>query len=530
MSGITKDIRAQRLLDRYGASVGLSEDGRNWLIPALDPFHDTLMDFKGYPDLDQSPAIPQLVKQTMTITCPTSITTGTWDVNIIAAPWLLGCNFLCGAGPMSNDNTDANGFVLNAYQTSSSGNPLANINALSAIAVPTGSNTNPGSYTSPTITGLSLPSNFAAGTWRCVGAGFEVYNTTPELYRGGSVICWRQGCPSIDEASTYQAVIYDGAGNLYGSHDAVPYTMWPDRPSVAQNMPGSRQWNAEAGAYVTCAINDTNILKQNRRAIQPLVMYGDSSGTSAATTAMLAPYWTIANNTVGASGIPAWRTVGLSSFDMSGAYFTGLSLQTTLTINYNLYIERFPTQQQQDLIVLAKRPPAYDPIALQMYSAIVQSLPVGVPVAENGLGDWFKGAISSVIDFVQPIASAVASVVPHPLAQGIAAGLTVGKRLLSDSSPATNSPANNVVEVVPNAPPLVVQARRQQVASITPEQLRGVRLKRAPQPHPRSRQPRIAVRQNTQSLAMNLMNARKSAAIVRAADAYRARTHRIRRR
>jgi len=111
---------------------------------------------------------------------------------------------------------------------------------------------------------------------------------------------------------------------------------------------------------------------------------------------------------------------------MSGAYFTGLSNSTTLTVNYIVYIERFPTQDDLDLIVSAKRSPEYDIKALEAYSIISQSLPVAVPFDENGLGDWFKSAVNAASEYISP----VLKMIPHPYAQlgaqaiGVAKGVT----------------------------------------------------------------------------------------------------------
>jgi len=42
-------------------------------------------------------------------------------------------------------------------------------------------------------------------------------------------------------------------------------------------------------------------------------------------------------------------------------------------------------------------------------------LPVGVMQKENGLGDWFRDAVSTVSEIVSP----VMSMIPHPAAQAI---------------------------------------------------------------------------------------------------------------
>jgi hypothetical protein len=117
------------------------------------------------------------------------------------------------------------------------------------------------------------------------------------------------------------------------------------------------------------------------------------------------------------------REIQWANMDVSGAFFTGLSLLTTLTINWNIYIERFPSDLETDLVVLARPSPAYCPMAFELYKSIAMSLPVGVMQKENGLGDWFRDAVSSVAEFVTP----VLSMIPHPVAQaGALIGKTVG--------------------------------------------------------------------------------------------------------
>jgi len=122
----------------------------------------------------------------------------------------------------------------------------------------------------------------------------------------------------------------------------------------------------------------------------------------------------------------SYPTVQWTKYDISGACFTGLSLQTTLFIRWNLYIERFPDSSLPDLVVLATPSPEYDPKALEAYSIALQDMPVGVPVAENGIGDWFSGVvnkISNVVGNVMPMAQKALSMIPHPKAQIISKGM-----------------------------------------------------------------------------------------------------------
>jgi len=114
-----------------------------------------------------------------------------------------------------------------------------------------------------------------------------------------------------------------------------------------------------------------------------------------------------------------------------------------LTVNYVVYIERFPTQDDLDLIVSAKRSPEYDIKALEAYSIISQSLPVGVPFAENGLGDWFKSAVNAASEYISP----VLKMIPHPYAQLGANAISLAKGV----SDQFDQPASDTVQV-PRAP------------------------------------------------------------------------------
>jgi len=112
-----------------------------------------------------------------------------------------------------------------------------------------------------------------------------------------------------------------------------------------------------------------------------------------------------------------WVCQGIlpTKFNHSGAYFTGLSYTTTLTLNAIFYIEKFPSQLDTDLVVLAKHSCRSDTIARALYSEIVREMPVGVPQRMNGMGEWFADAVSSAADFISPVLGAI----PLPMTQGL---------------------------------------------------------------------------------------------------------------
>jgi len=111
-----------------------------------------------------------------------------------------------------------------------------------------------------------------------------------------------------------------------------------------------------------------------------------------------------------------------------------------------VYIERFPTQDDLDLIVSAKRSPEYDIKALEAYSIISQSLPVGVPFSENGLGDWFKSAVNAASEYISP----VLKMIPHPYAQLGANAISTAKYVTDQfDQPPSDTSGRGVVPAPP---------------------------------------------------------------------------------
>jgi len=124
------------------------------------------------------------------------------------------------------------------------------------------------------------------------------------------------------------------------------------------------------------------------------------------------------------------------NFNHAGAYFTGLSYETTLQLNVIYYIERFPSQQDSDLVVLARHSCRQDCVALDLYSEIVREMPVGVPQRMNGLGEWFADAVSSAADYISPVLGAI----PHPVAQAASMAVKTGGNIAKSLMAKKESP------------------------------------------------------------------------------------------
>jgi len=78
---------------------------------------------------------------------------------------------------------------------------------------------------------------------------------------------------------------------------------------------------------------------------------------------------------------------------VSGAYFTGLSEQTKLTLTLRVFVEVFPAAGNA-LVPLAHPSNPYDAKALQCYQEIMSHMRSGYRVDDNAFGDYFRKAIA----------------------------------------------------------------------------------------------------------------------------------------
>jgi hypothetical protein len=309
----------------------------------------------------------------------------------------------------------------------------------------------------------------------------EITNTTSDLNRQGLVTVYRVPVTQNDDGSTF-TIRQNTSGDTtswIGSAEGVFIPFPPTSIANAQLFAGTKAWNAELGTYQVAVFNTPDVPSQGLNYTMPL-LYNVSQTDSQITAPLFSKYGSDAfPATIQVATVPS---VSWTEFDMSGAYFTGLSNTTTLTVNYVVYLERFPTQDDLDLIVSAKRSPEYDIKALEAYSIISQSLPVGVPFDENGLGDWFKSAVNAASEYIAP----VLKMIPHPYAQLGANAIGTAKYVTDqfDQPPSDVAPR----DVIPAAPMgrgeqmmLKSYAPRGRGGNVTNQQLKnqGKKLKKA---------------------------------------------------
>jgi len=397
--------RAESFLANFARASGMSQCGKDWLVNAVDPFHDRQTKLEGYPDTCNSASLVQRVKQSYTIKAPTGTTTP-WDLQIVNTP-CLNTSALFPVKSVLNGSQlptiQSNAFVRENAFTS-----VINYGGLQFIAGPSGSTMD--LATAATTAGYQLTSNpipniYQQGTVRVIANAFEVVNTTAELTVQGACSTFRQPVAEYETSTCFNLVGTDASPNagLFNAFSGLIVPTPPTNLSQATLLPGFRTWKAKDGCYVVSALNSDTIPQQDDLFCQPILVQSPSDSGPPRL------YTTIGSNTgqflqtSGSTALLAAPDQFWTKFDQSGAYFTGLSPSTTLQVTWIVDIERFPTEQQSDLIVIATPSPRYDNIALEAYAHIMQDMPTGVMQKENGLGDWFMSAVGKVRDIVMPM-------------------------------------------------------------------------------------------------------------------------------
>lgn len=381
-SNMQKVSRAEQLLNKLQARTGMSEDGKNWLIAAIDPFHDDTIRLAGFPDMTTGNSIVQCVKLTTTVN-PSTVTYPNGVDMIIRTD-----NFAFATGMANATLTNGTLGTLGQPVIAGYGGCQIYYNAV-------GSDLSNSSLANYTGLNLTLPVNyFQGGRSRVIAVGVEAHNLTPPLTIGGAVNVFEQ--PQSNIASNYPIANLTVA---LGSADLVPYQAIPSSEAYAMLLHGTQSWEAKYGAYIVPTMQSM---------VNP-VEYPDTIGMIETTSmanrnASLCSAFPASQSAVFRATTLSGSVQGLQymnnlvPFNSKGIYFTGLPSGSVIKINYNVYVERFPDERSGDLTVLATPCANYDPVALEAYARIMKMMPVGVKVKENGFGDWFAGNVASLID------------------------------------------------------------------------------------------------------------------------------------
>jgi hypothetical protein len=383
----------------------LSTAGRQYLTAAVDPYHDTDFDVDGYPDTASQRSVVLTANQQITVN-----TTVTSDVHVVFTPITKAVFFASAA-----ISSGASSIIPSTATPAGTGVPFGLLGTLTAITVNAGSATFPdlGNITTPASVQTLDISNQAVGNHRIIAAGFEVTNTTNDNSVGGMVTVYRAPCVTRTTTGGLNCVVAGSPPNYYPPTGARVLSRPPANIAEAMSLYGTRQWEAKKGCYCVATQNSIQNPFQSLSSGQYLITNapynsvgsGSTSGTLFCNGLTYQPIPNAGSNiNMAISG----NENAIHPYDYVGAYFTGLPVGTSLTINLKVFVEVTPTASNPQLVSLASPSAGFDSDTLELLAQLIRGLPPGVPVGQNALGDWWRSAVSIAKDALPTLGMAVA--------------------------------------------------------------------------------------------------------------------------
>jgi len=218
--------------------------------------------------------------------------------------------------------------------------------------------------------------------------------------------------------SRYQQEVPAPLGKRDSSSMANPVSVYPctaqifryppQNPAQSLYYTGTVDWEAKEGAYMVGTFNDFENPAKMVDYTQPMMLgvnnvedtttdYNESFALDE--TSVWAPQMLQDGSTPPYS---YWPAVKLYPLNQMGMIFTGLTIQSTLTIKMKVYYESFPSLAQKEILTLARPSTKYDPVVLELVAAVMRSLPSAVAARENAEGDWWDRVLKA-IQIVAPV-------------------------------------------------------------------------------------------------------------------------------
>jgi len=483
-------VKAREPLTQLCNERLISDEGCAWVTEALDPFHDfELPHLRGFPDVATEPTVVVRTKQALSIAAPPGLGTDptvTWDCHLWQSPadWCQSAAKSTTYGVRANTGNPGTppgpspgtgnyaipsaGTVdyLSDQHGGSAGSITARMDGLVINSVPSADPT--GNGANHTYTPLHCPLtagggyqcqninldrylDFAdtdLGVYRVIAQGFEVVNTTAQISKQGAVTVYEYGNSYEVGGATHHVELVPGDYAIStppdqmrtGHHPTTWFRCPPNTLAEAKIMPGAHTWAAQDGVYMQGKFQTDNpfqaatdrpfIIQQNERFGATDSGYLYSSPTATAPEmgcfSSVPPYNPLGAKTSYNNQNPR---VHFSRMNAKGAYFTGLSAQTTLLVTWRCVLERLPSANKPQFLALAQPSAQFDPQALVLYNMVANAMPPGCPQGYNDAGKWFRWisdnarkAIPKIYPVVR-MASMIANAIPNPSAQALGGGL-----------------------------------------------------------------------------------------------------------
>jgi hypothetical protein len=403
LSMTTNPATSENRFYKVMRKMQISDAGQHWLDVVLDPFKDVDCGLPGgMPDEITTPSIVQVIPGSFDVTVPSGIS-GAWDCNIFFDQLWAPVEMFSYPFRTVMDNNDGLFLDLNG-SSPTGGSTRGGIQVRAAAAgTPLTQVTAQAPYELQTDWATNTSGNTQA---RIIAMGMEIHNVTEPLLKGGAVTVYR--CPQGVDRSQVANVIDSGTPAAHDTaYQAFQLVDPPDTVDEAIDLPQSRGWDADDGAYIVPAICGATNEPSSLKIVCPFTIEEDTSflyAPSALQQSVNAATYNILNpNTQGSEQEGSAKL----PWTVSGAFFTDLNNLAKLHVNVALYIEIFP-DKENPMRRSCTPSPGLDARALKLYSEIKGYLPAGVPVQENFIGMF----ISTIVGIATRLFAAAATVGP----------------------------------------------------------------------------------------------------------------------
>jgi hypothetical protein len=385
-----KATRAEMLFKKLEATGRITEAGRGCLEQVLDPFPDEPRNTYGWFNNGAGASLTRLIKKSVPVTKPVGLPAGNWDCHVIQWPFL---NLL----PFTRSTFREN----NVLQYSNT--PVVNLGGLQVFGTPPGVKLDltavvAGPPTQFLIASLNVEPTLEEGLTRTCGVGYEIHDTTAPLYQQGSVTSTTQSAVS-EEPTGFTATDTVNVSNFTAKTVRFP----PGTPSEALLMSGAKQWEAKYGVYSVARYTDATNPPLQPSATVPIIMNNATDEKMNPDFNTSQVFFPVPSPSVIAGTHRATRTTKIHPITMQTSIMSGLHESASLLVNGNYYQEEYPGVADPGSAQLATNKGVWDPLASEILTETVQNMPVAVPVADNGLGDWILEGASKVGSFLGPL-------------------------------------------------------------------------------------------------------------------------------
>lgn len=377
--------------DKFYSS--LTPDERSYFIAVTDIFHDKPYNVIGRPSLSTQLQNTTVVNAEHTFslddfpalkaTNPTS-----WDMNVVSLPTFTSITIenAIDAGYVIYPSTTPRDYRVGGVTAWANAPGVSTWDPVTAIDPPVTINADtfffPGYSYTTAWTQQIRPLFFEV-----LSAGMELWNVTPELYRGGSLVRYRvptqcrKTTRYVDSPTATPALTVTSPRSEFW---CMP--MPPNTSTEATFYPDSIVADAKEGSYQMHTIQDQvseyRLTGNDRFYLGPSADFSLTHGNCYVSASTISPTYDYDCLTV------------RGDFDMVGTYFTGIPPETKITLRYRIIVSVVPSADDPQLLSLAKVSPDANFKLDSLISHVQGDFLPGVPVSWNPKGEWFKKVLS----------------------------------------------------------------------------------------------------------------------------------------